>query len=238
MQEKSVQENKMGYVQVNKLLLSMSVPMMISMMVMALYNVVDSVFVSYIGENALAAVSLAFPIQNLMIAISVGTSVGVNALLSKSLGEKKQQAANQAADNGLFLTLLGSIAFFLFGAFFSYRFFEGQTNIPEIVEFGGQYMFIICIFSFGMFFQIMLEKLLISTGKTIYTMYTQGFGAIINIILDPVFIFGIGPIPKMGVAGAAVATVIGQIGAMLLALYFNIRKNHEIRITLDRKSVV
>ena len=157
---KGIAENKMGYVPVNQLLISMSVPMMISMLVQALYNVVDSVFVSYIGENALTAVSLAFPVQNLMIAIAVGTSVGVNALLSKSLGEKNQKAANRTAENGLFLTLLGSIVFLVFGAFFSYKFFEGQTKIEEIVQFGGQYLSIVCVFSFGMFFQIMLEKLL------------------------------------------------------------------------------
>ena len=217
---KGIAENKMGYVPVNQLLISMSVPMMISMLVQALYNVVDSVFVSYIGENALTAVSLAFPVQNLMIAIAVGTSVGVNALLSKSLGEKNQKAANRTAENGLFLTLLGTIVFLVFGAFFSYKFFEGQTKIEEIVHFGGQYLSIVCVFSFGMFFQIMLEKLLISTGKTIYTMYTQGLGAIINIIMDPLFIFGVGPFPKLGVAGAAVATVLGQVCAMMLALYF------------------
>lgn len=227
---KGIAENKMGYVPVNQLLISMSVPMMISMLVQALYNVVDSVFVSYIGENALTAVSLAFPVQNLMIAIAVGTSVGVNALLSKSLGEKNQKAANRTAENGLFLTLLGTIVFLVFGAFFSYKFFEGQTKIEEIVQFGGQYLSIVCVFSFGMFFQIMLEKLLISTGKTIYTMYTQGLGAIINIIMDPLFIFGVGPFPKLGVAGAAVATVLGQVCAMMLALYFNLRKNHEVQM--------
>ncbi len=229
-----VQENKMGYVPVNRLLISMSVPMMLSMLVQALYNVVDSVFVSYIGEDALTAVSLAFPVQTLMIAISVGTSVGVNALLSKNLGEKNHQAANRAAENALFLALIGTIVFIVFGIFCVRPFFAAQTKDARIVEFGSSYLSIICVFCVGLFFQVMLDKLLISTGRTLYTMYTQGLGAITNIVLDPLFIFGIGPFPKMGVAGAAVATVIGQIAAMLLSIYFNLRKNHEIHLDLKR----
>ena len=229
-----VQENKMGYVPVNRLLISMSVPMMLSMLVQALYNVVDSVFVSYIGEDALTAVSLAFPVQTLMIAISVGTSVGVNALLSKNLGEKNHQAANRAAENALFLALIGTIVFIVFGIFCVRPFFAAQTKDARIVEFGSSYLSIICVFCVGLFFQVMLDKLLISTGRTLYTMYTQGLGAITNIVLDPLFIFGIGPFPKMGVAGAAVATVIGQIAAMLLSIYFNLRKNHAIHLDLKR----
>lgn len=224
----------MGYVPVNRLLISMSVPMMLSMLVQALYNVVDSVFVSYIGEDALTAVSLAFPVQTLMIAISVGTSVGVNALLSKNLGEKNHEAANRAAENALFLALLGTIAFMIFGIFCVRPFFVSQTKDARIVDFGSSYLSIICVFCVGLFFQVMLDKLLISTGKTIYTMYTQGLGAITNIVLDPLFIFGVGPFPEMGVAGAAVATVIGQIAAMLLSIYFNLTKNHEIHLDLKR----
>ena len=232
MQGTQLRENKMGYMPINKLLLSMAVPMMISMLVQALYNVVDSVFVSYVGEDALTAVSLAFPIQNLMISIAVGTSVGVNALLSKSLGEKRQDAANRAADNGLFLALLGTVAFMLFGAFCSGPFFASQTKDPQILRYGTEYLSVVCVFCFGMFFQVMLDKILISTGKTMLTMFTQGLGAIFNIIFDPLFIFGIGPFPKMGVTGAAVATVLGQIAAMALSLFFNLKKNPEVRLTL------
>ncbi len=225
-------ENKMGYMPINKLLLSMAVPMMISMLVQALYNVVDSVFVSYVGEDALTAVSLAFPIQNLMISIAVGTSVGVNALLSKSLGEKRQDAANRAADNGLFLALLGTLVFMAFGAFCAGPFFASQTSDPQIVQYGTEYLSVVCVFCFGMFFQVMLDKILISTGKTMLTMFTQGLGAIFNIIFDPLFIFGIGPFPQMGVTGAAVATVLGQIAAMALSLFFNLKKNPEVQLTL------
>lgn len=232
MQGTQLRENKMGYMPINKLLLSMAVPMMISMLVQALYNVVDSVFVSYVGEDALTAVSLAFPIQNLMISIAVGTSVGVNALLSKSLGEKRQDAANRAADNGLFLALLGTVAFMLFGAFCSGPFFASQTKDPQILRYGTEYLSVVCVFCFGMFFQVMLDKILISTGKTMLTMFTQGLGAIFNIIFDPLFIFGIGPFPQMGVTGAAVATVLGQIAAMALSLFFNLKKNPEVQLTL------
>lgn len=226
------QENKMGVMPVGRLLISMSVPMMISMLVQALYNVVDSVFVSRINESALTAVSLAFPIQNLMIAIAVGTGVGVNALLSKSLGEKNQKAANDAAENGLFLALLSAAVFLVFGLACSRVFFASQTSDAQIVQYGRDYMWVICVCGFGMFFQVMLDRLLISTGKTLYTMFTQGVGAIINIVLDPLFIFGIGPFPRLEVMGAAVATVIGQIAAMFLSLYFNLAKNHEIRLRL------
>lgn len=232
MQGTQPRENKMGYMPINKLLLSMAVPMMISMLVQAMYNVVDSVFVSYVGEDALTAVSLAFPIQNLMISIAVGTSVGVNALLSKSLGEKRQDAANRAAENGLFLALLGTVAFMLFGAFCSGPFFASQTKDPQILRYGTEYLSVVCVFCFGMFFQVMLDKILISTGKTMLTMFTQGLGAIFNIIFDPLFIFGIGPFPKMGVTGAAVATVLGQIAAMALSLFFNLKKNPEVQLTL------
>ena len=232
MQGTQPRENKMGYMPINKLLLSMAVPMMISMLVQAMYNVVDSVFVSYVGEDALTAVSLAFPIQNLMISIAVGTSVGVNALLSKSLGEKRQDAANRAAENGLFLALLGTVAFMLFGAFCSGPFFASQTKDPQIQRYGTEYLSVVCVFCFGMFFQVMLDKILISTGKTMLTMFTQGLGAIFNIIFDPLFIFGIGPFPKMGVTGAAVATVLGQIAAMALSLFFNLKKNPEVQLTL------
>ena len=227
-------ENKMGTMPVPKLLLTMSLPMVISMLVQALYNVVDSMFVSQINENALTAVSLAFPVQNLMIAVASGTGVGVNALLSRSLGEKNYEQANKAANNSILLAICSCIIFALVGIFGSEAFFATQTSDPQIREYGYQYMSIVCTFSFGIFLQVTNERLLQSTGRTIYTMITQGTGAIINIILDPILIFGLFGFPEMGVAGAAAATVIGQIIAMLLGLYFNFRKNPEITLSLKK----
>ena len=226
------QENRMGTMPVNRLLLSMAVPIMISMLVQALYNVVDSIFVSRVGENALTAVSLAFPVQSLMIAISVGTGVGINALLSRSLGEKNFDEADRAANNGVFLAVMGSLVFMLFGFFFAKQFFLSQTTDPEIIGYGVQYLQICTIFSIGMFGQMTFERIMQSTGKTMYTMVTQGAGAILNIILDPILIFGLLGMPAMGVSGAAVATVIGQCVAMLLALFFNLTKNKEIKLTI------
>lgn len=226
------QENRMGTMPVNRLLLSMAVPIMISMLVQALYNVVDSIFVSRVGENALTAVSLAFPVQSLMIAISVGTGVGINALLSRSLGEKNFDEADRAANNGVFLAVMGSLVFMLFGFFFAKQFFLSQTSDPEIIGYGVQYLQICTIFSIGMFGQMTFERIMQSTGKTMYTMVTQGAGAILNIILDPILIFGLLGMPAMGVSGAAVATVIGQCVAMLLALFFNLTKNKEIKLTI------
>ncbi len=225
------QENKMGVMPVNKLLVSMSLPMMISMLVQALYNIVDSIFVSRISENALTAVSLAFPIQSLMIAVAVGTSVGVNALLSKSLGEKEFEKANLVAVNGIFLAGLSFILFLVLGIFISRSFFESQTEVQEIVAYGTDYLTVCCCASLGIFMQCIFERLLQSTGKTIYTMYTQGAGALINIILDPVFIFGYLGVPAMGVTGAAVATITGQFAAAVLAVFFNLKVNREIQIS-------
>ena len=221
-------ENKMGVMPVNRLLITMALPMMISMLVQALYNIVDSMFVSMISENALTAVSLAFPVQNLMIAIATGTGVGINALLSKSLGEKNFKEANRAANNGVFLAVLSSLVFIIFGLFFTRFFFETQTNIGEIVDYGTQYLPICSVVSFGIFGQITFERLLQATGKTLLTMCTQTTGAIINLILDPIMIFGLFGFPKMGVAGAAAAPVIGQVVAMLFACILNLRKNHEL----------
>ncbi|MEG2381638.1 MAG: MATE family efflux transporter [Oscillospiraceae bacterium] len=222
----------MGVMPVNKLLITMSLPMVISMLVQALYNIVDSVFVAQISENALTAVSLAFPIQSLMIAFSVGTGVGINALLSRSLGEKDTNTANLAAKNGLFLSVATYIVFAICGLFFSRLFYSVQTDNPEIIEYGTQYMFIVTVFSIGVFVQIALERLLQSTGRTIYNMYMQGAGAIINIVLDPILIFGLFGLPKMGVAGAAIATVIGQFCAMGLGIFYNHKKNHEIDVNM------
>ncbi|MDO5423484.1 MAG: MATE family efflux transporter [Eubacteriales bacterium] len=220
----------MGYMPVPKLLFSMALPMILSMLVQALYNIVDSVFVSRITENALTAVSLAFPMQNLMISVASGTAVGINALLSRSLGAGDRKNVTLSALNGIFLELMSFVVFALIGLFGSRLFFLSQTSDPEIVSYGTQYMTIVLVCSFGMFMQFAFERLLQSTGRTFFTMITQGTGAIINIILDPILIFGFFGLPKMGVAGAAVATVIGQIIAACLALYFNLTKNTDIRL--------
>lgn len=228
--QSGIPENKMGTMPVNKLLLSMSLPMMVSMLVQALYNVVDSIFVSRISENALTAVSLAFPLQSLMIALGTGTGVGVNALLSRSLGEKDYKKVNKSAMNGIFLALVSYIVFAILGLTIVTPFYKSQTMDAEIVNYGVQYLTIVCCCSFGMYTQFIFERLLQSTGKTIFTMVTQGTGAIINIILDPILIFGLCGAPKMGVAGAAVATVIGQIVAGILAIIINQKKNDEVRL--------
>ena len=225
------QENKMGTMPVKRLLVTMSLPMIISMLVQALYNIVDSVFVSMINQAALTAVSMAFPIQNLLIAVSAGTCVGVNALLSRSLGERNAKNANLAAVNGLFLAFVSFLFFALFGIFGARFFFESQTDNPVIIEYGIQYLQIVCIFSFGLFGEMMFERILQSTGQTFYCMITQGTGAIINIILDPILIFGLLGIPAMGIRGAAAATVFGQIVAMVLAAMLNHAKNKDVRIS-------
>lgn len=225
-----IKENKMGTMPVNQLLLTMSLPMVISMLVQALYNVVDSIFVAKINENALTAVSLAFPIQSLMIAVAAGTCVGINAVLSRSLGEKDYDKVNKCACNGIILMAFSFLVFVAVGFFGTAAFYRSQTSDAEILQFGTDYLTIVCCCSFGIFMQFTFERLLQATGKTFYTMITQGAGAIINIILDPVFIFGLAGMPKMGVKGAAVATVIGQVIAGLLALYFNLTKNDEVKI--------
>ena len=230
--ETTLKENKMGVMPVGRLLLTMSLPMVISMLVQALYNIVDSMFVAQISENALTAVSLAFPIQNLMISVGTGTGVGVNALLSRSLGEKNQKVANQTANISILLSVFNFIIFAIFGLFFTRRFFLAQTNIAEIVDHGTAYLFICSVCSFGLFGQVIFERLLQSTGKTMYSMISQMTGAIINIILDPIMIFGWFGMPAMGVAGAAAATVIGQIAAMLIGLILNLKFNKEIQFRL------
>lgn len=222
------EENKMGTMPVNKLLISMSLPMIISMLVQAMYNIVDSVFVAQISENALTAVSLAFPLQNLMIAFAGGTAVGVNALLSRSLGEKNQDHVNKTAVNSIFIFLLTAVIFMIGGLTLSNLFFSVQTSNSEIVNAGTQYSMIVLGCSIGLFCQFLFERLLQATGRTLFTMVTQGTGAIINIILDPIFIFGLFGFPKMGVAGAALATVTGQIIACLMAVFFNLKFNHDI----------
>lgn len=226
------EENKMGIMPVNKLLITMSLPMIVSMLVQAMYNIVDSIFVAQISENALTAVSLAFPLQNLMIAFAGGTAVGVNALLSRSLGEKNQNHVNQTATNAIFIYIITALIFMIAGLTLSNFFFSVQTANHEIIHFGTIYAMIVVGCSFGMFGQFLFERLLQATGRTLLTMVTQGIGAIINIILDPIFIFGYFDLPKMGVAGAALATVLGQIIAFILALTFNIKFNNDIQFLI------
>lgn len=225
-------ENKMGTMAVNRLLISMSLPMMASMLIQACYNIVDSMFVARISEDALTAVSLAFPVQSLMISLGTGTGVGINALLSRSLGEGNFDRVNKAANTGVFLAAANFAIFAVFGLFFVRRFFAAQTDIPEIIEHGTAYLSVCTLFSFGVFGQLVFGRLLQATGKTIYTMITQGTGAILNIILDPIMIFGLFGCPRMGTAGAAYATVIGQIAACVLSIYFNITKNDEVQLRL------
>ncbi|WP_304863957.1 MATE family efflux transporter [Faecalibaculum rodentium] len=223
-------ENKMGVQPVNRLLVSMSVPMMVSMLVQALYNVVDSIFVASLSEDALTAVSLAFPWQNLMIAVGVGTGVGVNAWLSRCLGEKDQRSANSTAENGIFLAMTSYLVFAVTGMLISRPFFTLQTSSAVIAEEGFQYMWIVSVFGIGLFLQTMNEKILASTGRTNLTMVSQLAGAVINIVLDPIMIFGLFGFPALGVAGAAIATVTGQIIGGLLGVWFNSRLNREIQI--------
>ena len=223
-------ENKMGTMPVNKLLVTMSLPMVISMIVQALYNIVDSIFVSRLSEDALTAVSMAFPMQNLMISVAVGTGVGINAMLSRALGEKKFEAANKTAENGIFIEVLGYVLFLLIGIFVTKPFFLAQAGAGDIANMGIEYTRICLLMSFGIFMQIGFERILQSTGRTIFTMITQSTGAIINIILDPILIFGLFGMPKMGVAGAAIATVTGQICAAILAITFNLTKNPDVHI--------
>jgi len=225
----TLKENKMGVMPVGKLLVNMALPMIISMLVQALYNVVDSIYVSQISESAVTALSLAFPVQNLQIGFAVGIGVGINSLLSKSLGEKNQEAVNRAAGNGMVLMFIVTVAFMLFGFVGVRPYYEVQSTVAETVEGGIAYTSICCIFSLGSFMQILSERLLQSTGRTVHSMITQATGAITNILLDPVFIFGWFGLPAMGVAGAAIATVIGQWVGACVGLYFNEKYNPEVQ---------
>lgn len=231
----SLKENKMGVMPVGKLLFSMALPMALSMLVQALYNVVDSIFVSNISDVdncALTAVSLAFPVQNIMIGIATGIAVGVNALLSRGLGERNEKLVNSSALNGLFLSCAGMLLCVLFGIFGAEPYMHSLTKDAATVAYGVDYIRVICIVSFGIFGEILFERLLQSTGRTAYTMITQGIGAVVNIILDPILIFGYFGFPRMEVKGAAVATVIGQIVAFLLAILLNLKKNPDVQLRL------
>ena len=222
------EENKLGVMPITKLIWNMSLPIIASMLVQALYNIVDSWFVSRVSEQALTAVSLAFPAQNLMIGLATGTAVGVNALMGRALGAGLRERADKVANNGVFLAVVGFVISALLGLTCSDLFFRSQTQVESIIQMGNDYLRIVTIGSLGMFCQIMYERLLQGTGRSILSMYTQGLGAIINIILDPIFIFGL----KMGVAGAAVATIIGQFCGCALAIYFNHKKNTDITLSL------
>ena len=242
MSNSPLQENKMGVMPIGKLLINMATPMIISMLVQALYNVVDSIYVSQISESAVTALSLAFPVQNMQIGFAVGIGVGVNSLLSKSLGEGNQEAANRTAGNGIVLMLMVTVAFILFGIFGVRPYYEMQSNVAETVEGGIVYTRICCTMTLGVFMGILGERLLQATGRTVHTMITQGTGAIVNIILDPILIHGWFGLPAMGIAGAAWATVISQWFSAMLALYFNEKFNPDVQFgrryaKLDKKIV-
>lgn len=230
----NIQENKMGVMPIPKLLFNMAIPMVVSMIMQALYNIVDSAFVGMYSTHALEAVSIAFPIQNLMIAFATGTGVGINALLSRHLGEKKFEEADTTANTGLFLAICSYALFALMGLTIVRPFFSMQSDIAEVVNYGEEYLTIILLCGFGIFGEITNERLLQATGRTVYSMITQGTGAIINIILDPIMIFGYFGMPALGVKGAAIATVIGQCVAFALALIFNIKVNKEINIKVSK----
>ncbi|MBQ8138686.1 MAG: MATE family efflux transporter [Lachnospiraceae bacterium] len=231
MSDTNIKENKMGTLPINRLLLGMSLPMMASMLVQALYNIVDSIFVARVSEDALTAVSMAFPLQTLMIALAGGTGVGINAILSKSLGEKEYERANKTAENGIFLAFVSYLLFLVIGLTVVKPFYMSQTADEAIIGYGVDYLTIVLTCSFGIFGQFIFERLLTSTGRTLFTMVTQGTGAIINLILDPIFIFGYFGFPELGVKGAALATIAGQIVAAVMACVFNIKKNTDIHIS-------
>ncbi|MBQ7292946.1 MAG: MATE family efflux transporter [Clostridia bacterium] len=227
-------ENKMGVMPIGKLIFTMSIPMIISMLVQAVYNVVDSIFVARYSEVALSAVNYSFPAQNLMIGVATGTGVGVNALLSRSLGEKNSERANKVAANGIILAMVGYLVFLLFGLFGARWFIAFQTSDAAIIEAGHAYLSTCCIFAFGIFGEIMFERLMQATGRTVYTLFTQGVGAVVNIIFDPIFIFGYFGFPEMGVKGAAMATVLGQIVAFVMGIILNHFKNKDIKLELKK----
>ena len=231
MRDDSLQQNKMGVMPVGRLLANMAIPMIISMLVQALYNIVDSIYVSQVSESAVTALSLAFPIQNLQIGFALGIGVGVNSLLSKSLGEGNRRNANRAAGNGAVMVMITTGLFVIFGLFGVRPYYEFQSEVAETVEGGIIYSQICCVMTMGVFLQVWAERLLQATGRTVLTMITQATGAIINIILDPIFIHGRFGLPAMGIAGAAVATVIGQWVGAGMGLYLNLRYNPDVHLS-------
>lgn len=236
MSEISSSENKMGSMPVFKLIINMSLPLMFSMLVQALYNIVDSIFVAQLGEDALTAVSLAFPIQNLMISFAVGTGIGVNALLSLRLGQRNQEDVNKAAMNGVFLSIMTYIAFLIMGMTCVPVYLNSQTSSTVIIAYGEEYLHIVIYLGFGFFSGIMFDRLLQATGRTFLSMISQIVGAVFNIVFDPLLIFGIGIFPKMGIRGAALATVLGQIFALFVSIGLNLKLNHDI--TFKFKNII
>lgn len=234
MEQVKPQENRMGYAPILPLLMKISLPMVLSMLVQALYNVVDSLFVAQLSESALSAVSLAFPVQNLMIAVSVGTGIGISSLLSKRLGEKKWEAVTGVAGNAIILAFFSYLIFLIFGLLGSQWFFDMQSENAAIRSYGFDYLFVVTVFSFGLFGQVCFERLLQATGKTMFVMISHGIGAIVNIIMDPILIFGWGPFPRMEVTGAAAATVLGQIAGWIFAMVINRLYNSELRLRFRR----
>ena len=232
MSKHEMQGNKMGIMSTGRLLLNMALPLISAMLVQALYNVVDSIYISRVSESAVTALGLAFPIQNLLIGFATGVGVGVNSLLSKSLGEADSEKANRCAGNGILLSIASFVLFLIFGLFFSKPYFAMQSSVAETVEGGADYLMICCVFSLGIFVEVLFERLLQASGRTFYSMITQGVGAVVNILLDPVLIFGWFGLPAMGMAGAAIATVIGQWIAAVLAVIFNFRFNPDVRLSL------
>lgn len=228
MTEVSEKKNRMGTEPIPSILFKMSLPIIISFLVQSVYNLVDSIFVARLSEKALTAVSLCFPVQNIMVAFAVGTGIGTTALLSRYLGMNDKKRVGAIATHGLILATASMVAFILFGIFFTDFYAKSQSTDPEIIEYTKDYLYVILLFCGGVFFQIFFEKTLQSTGNTVYTMVTQGTGAILNIILDPIMIFGLFGFPKLGVTGAALATVIGQIGGSLVGIYFHTKKNKDV----------
>ncbi len=231
MSEKGSKENKLGTMPVGPLLISMAVPMMLSFFIQALYNIVDSMFVARISEEALASVSLAFPMQQIMNAIGIGTGVGISASIPRLIGQKKKDEADSIANTGIFLCLCYAAVFIFLGFTFAHRFYLMQTDVEEIIRSGTIYLSIVWILCPGAFFGNLFEKMLTSTGSASLAMISMASGAIFNIIFDPLLIFGIGPFPEMGIAGAALATVLGQILAAIIALAFNLKRNTWITIS-------
>ena len=228
--KKSISADKMGSTPILRLILSMSLPTMFSMIIQAMYNIVDSVFVSSLGQDALTALSLAYPLQLMTISVAVGTGVGINSFISRRLGEKNQELANNGAANGIFISIISWLVFLLVGIFLTVPFFKLFNPTPGVMKYGVDYTSIILIFSVGVMVEIAIEKVLQATGNMIFPMIFQLIGAVTNIVLDPLFIFGIGPFPRMEVAGAAIATVIGQILAMLFAIYIFFFKKHAVQV--------
>ncbi len=234
MSETKVTENRMGTMPVGKLLFSMSLPIIISFLVQSVYNLVDSIFVARLSEKALTAVSLCFPVQNIMISVAVGIGVGSAALISRYLGMNDKKRVGQVATHGLILAALATGLFVLFAIFFTSFYASSQSQDPEIIKYTEEYLSVVLIFCGGVFFQIFFEKTLQTTGNTVYTMVTQGTGAVINIILDPIMIFGLLGFPAMGVRGAALATIIGQMGGALVGVYFHTHKNKEVNFEFHK----